>query len=190
MTFATVDGGIIENILVDSVRAVNVGNAFYLRIGDRWNSGRRPLMKNVTLSNFNVKLASSKPDAGYSYEGPVEHLPRNISPASIIGLPEDRIQGIILKNIDIESPGGGNPFYAKCGVTAKELEGIPEMRTTYPEFSQFKELPAWGIFIRHADDIRLDNVKLKVHTFDYRPAIVTSDVKRSYFRKSRCTINP
>jgi len=57
-------------------------------------------MKNVTLSNFNVKLASSKPDAGYSYEGPVEHLPRNISPASIIGLPEDRIQGIILKNID------------------------------------------------------------------------------------------
>jgi hypothetical protein len=177
VTFATVDGGIIENILVDSVRAVNVGNAFYLRIGDRWNSGRRPLMKNVTLSNFNVKLASSKPDAGYSYEGPVEHLPRNISPASIIGLPEDRIQGIILKNIDIESPGGGNPFYAKCGVTAKELEGIPEMRTTYPEFSQFKELPAWGIFIRHADDIRLDNVKLKVHTFDYRPAIVTSDVK-------------
>ena len=156
---------------------MNVGNAFYLRIGDRWNSGRRPLMKNVTLSNFNVKLASSKPDAGYSYEGLVEHLPRNISPASIIGLPEDRIQGIILKNIDIESPGGGNPFYAKCGVTAKELEGIPEMRTTYPEFSQFKELPAWGIFIRHADDIRLDNVKLKVHTFDYRPAIVTSDVK-------------
>lgn len=62
-------------------------------------------------------------------------------------------------------------------MTAKELEGIPEMRTTYPEFSQFKELPAWGIFIRHADDIRLDNVKLKVHTFDYRPAIVTSDVK-------------
>ena len=53
---------------------------------------------------------SSKPDAGYSYEGPVEHLPRNISPASIIGLPEDRIQGIILKNIDIESPGGGDVY--------------------------------------------------------------------------------
>lgn len=119
VTFATVDGGIIENIFVDSVHAVNVGNAFYLRIGDRWNSGKRPLMKNVTLSNFNVKLTNSKPDAGYPYEGPVEHLPRNISPASIIGLPEDRIQGITLKNIDIESPGGGNPFYAKCGLTAK-----------------------------------------------------------------------
>ena len=51
------------------------------------------------------------------------------------------------------------------------------MRTAYPEFSQFKELPAWGIFIRHADDIRLDNVKLKVHSLDYRPAIVTSDVQ-------------
>ena len=57
VTFATVDGGIIENIFVDSVHAVNVGNAFYLRIGDRWNSGKRPLMKNVTLSNFNVKLS-------------------------------------------------------------------------------------------------------------------------------------
>lgn len=40
-----------------------------------------------------------------------------------------------------------------------------------------KELPAWGIFIRHADDIRLDNVRLKVFSFDYRPAVVASDVK-------------
>ena len=58
----------------------------------------------------------------------------------------------------------------------KELEGIPEMRTTYPEFSQFKELPAGeSSYVMQMTSV--DNVKLKVHTFDYRPAIVTSDVK-------------
>lgn len=177
ITFAAVDGGIVENIRVDSIHAINIGNVLYLRIGDRWSQGKQPVMKDIIISNVYAEVSPSKPDAGYNYEGPIEHLPRNISPAGIIGLPEYRIRNVVLRNIVMKYPGGANPHYAKRGLTPEELNSIPEMRNSYPEFSQFKELPAWGLYIRHADHITLDNVTFEAQKTDYRPAIVTDDVK-------------
>lgn len=177
ITIQAVDGGIVENILIDGVKADNVGNAIFLRIGDRWSMGKTPAFSNVTIKNVSAVIASSKADSGYRYEGPVEDLPRNISPSGIIGLPEWKIKHVLLSNIEIIYPGGGNPDYARQGTTKQDLENIPEMAYAYPEFSQFKELPAWGLYIRHAEDITLENVILKAGNNDYRPALVADDVK-------------
>lgn len=182
ITFAAVDGGEIENIVVDGVRSINTGNVIYLRIGDRWSKGKKPYMKDITISNVYAEVPFGKPDAGYNYEGPVEDLPRNISPASIVGLPDYKIQNVTLKNIEIVYPGAGNPLYAKRGLTPAELDSIPEMRTAYPEFSQFKELPAWGLYIRHAEGITLENVTFTALKKDYRPAIVMDDVQGATFK--------
>ena len=182
ITFAAVDGGEIENIVVDGVRSINTGNVIYLRIGDRWSKGKKPFMKNILISNVYAEVPFGKPDAGYNYEGPVEDLPRNISPASIIGLPDYKIQNVKLKNIEIVYPGAGNPLYAKRGLTPAELDSIPEMRTAYPEFSQFKELPAWGLYIRHAEGIEFENVTFTALKKDYRPGIVIDDVKGATFK--------
>jgi polygalacturonase len=182
ITFAAVDGSEIENIVVDGVRSINTGNVIFLRIGDRWSKGKKPFMKDITISNVYAEVPYGKPDAGYNYEGPVEDLPRNISPASIIGLPDYKIQNVTLKNIEIVYPGAGNPLYAKRGLTPAELDSIPEMRTAYPEFSQFKELPAWGIYIRHAEDISFENVTFTALKKDYRPSIVIDDVKGTIFK--------
>lgn len=182
ITFAAVDGAEIENIVIDGVRSINTGNVIFLRIGDRWSSGKKPYMKDITISNVYAEVPFGKPDAGYNYEGPVEDLPRNISPASIVGLPDYKIQNVKLKNIEIVYPGAGNPMYAKRGLTPAELDSIPEMRTAYPEFSQFKELPAWGFYIRHAEGISFENVKMVAQKKDYRPAIVMDDVKGATFK--------
>jgi len=182
ITFAAVDGGEIENIVIDGVRSINTGNVIYLRIGDRWSKGKKPYMKNITISNVYAEVPYGKPDAGYNYEGPIEDLPRNISPASIVGLPEYKIQNVTLKNIEIVYPGAGNPLYAKRGLTPAEMDSIPEMRTAYPEFSQFKELPAWGIYVRHAEGITFDNVTFTALKKDYRPSIVIDDVKGAIFK--------
>ncbi|MGJ7032728.1 hypothetical protein GGU45_003238 [Niabella hirudinis] len=183
ITFAAVDGGFIENIEVDGVRSINTGNVIYLRIGDRWSNGKQPYMKNVRISNVYAEVPATKPDAGYSYEGPIEDLPRNISPSSIIGLPQYKIQDVTLKNIEIVYPGGGNPHYARRGLSKAELDSIPEMPGAYPEFSQFKELPAWGFYVRHATGIRFENITLKAKESDYRPAIVFDDVQQAAFDK-------
>ena len=177
ITIQSVDGGEIENILVDSLDAVNTSNAIYLRTGMRWNNGKKGYLRNVTLSNIRVEVPAGKADAGYSYEGPVEDLPRNISPSGIVGIPDIPVENITLKNIEIIYPGGGNKLYAYRGTTPEELDSIPEMIETYPEFSQFKELPAWGLFIRHAKGIILDNVRFVAEKKDYRPAVVADDVQ-------------
>ena len=177
ITIQSVDGGEIENILVDSLEAVNTSNAIYLRTGLRWNNGKKGYLKNITLSNIRVEVPEGKADAGYSYEGPIEDLPRNISPSGIVGIPDIPIENITLRNVEIIYPGGGNKIYAYRGTTDEELDSIPEMLDSYPEFSQFKELPAWGMFIRHAKGITLDNVHLVAGKKDYRPAIVADDVQ-------------
>jgi len=180
ITLQAVDGGIIDNILIDGVKSINTGNVIYLRVGDRYNkfnNGQVSSLKNVTIKNVYAEVPASKPDSGYAYEGPVEDLPRNISPSAIVGLPNWRIENVTLSNIEIVYPGGGNPNYAKVGTTKEDLENIPEMPYAYPEFSQFKELPAWGFYVRHADNITFENIKLTAKESDYRPAIVVDDAR-------------
>lgn len=181
VTFATVDGGIIENIVVDGVRAINTGNAIYLRIGNRWSQGKIPTMRDITIKNFYAEIPFDKPDKGYNYEGPIEDLPRNISPASIVGLADHHIENVRLENIEIVYPGAGNPQYAFRGLSTAELNDIPEMEEAYPEFSQFKELPAWAFYIRHAKNVTFKNVRFKANQADYRPAIVTDNLTGGHF---------
>jgi Glycosyl hydrolases family 28 len=174
ITFAAVDGGIVENIIVDSLRSINTGNVIFLRVGER-QAGKKGKMNNVSITNVYAEVPLTKPDAGYNYEGPVEDMPRNISPASIAGLPDAKIENVTLKNIEIHYPGGGNPFFAR--VDLDELDKVPEMAASYPEFSMFRELPAWGFYIRHADEITFENIILTCDKKDYRTAIVLDDVK-------------
>lgn len=177
VTIQSVDGAEVENIVIDSLDAANTGNAIYLRTGKRWGGAKEGYLRNITLSNIRVEVPLEKADAGYSYEGPVEDLPRNVSPAGIVGIPGMPVENITLRNVEIVYPGGGNKLYAYRGTSPEELDSIPEMIDIYPEFSQFKELPAWGLFIRHANGITLENVRLVAGKKDYRPAIVADDVQ-------------
>ncbi|KAA6341455.1 Exo-poly-alpha-D-galacturonosidase [termite gut metagenome] len=184
-TVQAVDGGFAEDISIDSLWVYHTGNVIYLRVGDRWSDGQKSYMKNISISNVYAEITAEKPDAGYVYEGPVEDLPRNISPCGIVGLAGQEITNVTLKNVEIVSPGGGNPHYAKVGLSSSELDAVPEMPAKYPEFSQFKELPAWGFYIRHAKGIFFDNVKLTAENTDYRPAIVLDDVKEGNFKNTQ-----
>jgi hypothetical protein len=184
ITFAAVDGGIVEDVTVDSLRSINTGNVIFLRIGER-RAGEKGSMKNISISNVYAEVPSTKPDAGYNYEGPVEDLPRNISPSSIVGMPDVKIENVLLKNIEIRYPGGGDPSYAKVGLD--ELDKVPEMASSYPEFSMFKELPAWGFYIRHAKGITFENVSLSCSKKDYRTSIVMDDVKNATLQNLQVT---
>ena len=133
-------------------------------------------MSNVVIKNLYAEVPYEKPDAGYRYEGPVEDQPRNISPAIISGTPGMRIQNITIQNAEIVFPGQTDTAYAYRGTSPNQLAAIPEWERRYPEFSMWKELPAWGLYLRHADGITLDNVILRVEDNDYRPAIVADDI--------------
>lgn len=188
ITIATPDGGAIDGILVDSLYAYNTGNAIFLRIGARWNKDRKGSMNNITIQNMYAEIPADKPDTGYGYEGPIEDLPRNISPAIIAGIPGQDITNVTLRNIEIKYPGGSNRHYAYRGTTPAELESIPEMIDAYPEFSQWKELPAWGLYVRHTKNLTMENITFTAEEKEYRPAIVFDDVKSATLSKMKYTI--
>ncbi len=175
ITIASVDGASIEDVEIDGVRSINTGNPIFLRFGSR-REGVAPCLKDIVIKNVYAEVPFDKPDAGYMYEGPVEDLPRNVCASGIQGSPNLRIQNVRLENIEIVYPGKADKNYAYRGSSKAELEAIPELEKSYPEFSNWKELPAWGFYIRHADGIVMQNVKLTVADVDYRPAIVADDV--------------
>jgi pectate lyase len=179
ITLSSVDGATVENIIVDSLRSINTGNVIFLCIGER-QKGQKGKMSNIHISNVYAEVPAVKPDAGYRYEGPVEDMPRNISPASFVGMPDARVENVTLRNIEIHYPGGGNANFAKIGLD--KLDSIPEVLAKYPEFSMFKELPAWGFYIRHAKNITFENVTIICEKKDYRTAVVLDDVQGATFK--------
>ena len=177
ITIATVDGAQIEDVEIDRLKSLNTGNPIFLRTGTRnVNDGQQAYLKDIVIKNMYAEVPLDKPDAGYSYEGPVEDLPRNTCPSIIAGLPGLRIENVRMENVEIVYPGHADPEYAYAGTSKEELDAIEEQEPRYPEFSNWKELPAWGFYIRHADGVVFDNVRLTVGGEDYRPAIVTDDV--------------
>ena len=94
-------------------------------------------------------------------------------------MPDATIKNVSFNNIELKHPGGANSLFEK--VLLNELDSVPEAKATYPEFSKFRELPAWGIYIRHAGDINFNNLKLFCAKKDYRTAIVLDDVHHAEF---------
>ncbi len=170
-----VDGGTLENIMVNNVQAVNTGNAIFIRLGKRNATGPVASLKNVTIKNIMVQVSFERPDYAYEIRGPELPFFHNTFPSSITGIPGHPIENVTLENIEILYPGRGNDGLAQMPLS--RLDDVPERVADYPEYSMFGELPAWGLYVRHVDGIKMRNIKLSIESADYRPALVFDDVR-------------
>ncbi|MGZ3836362.1 MAG: glycoside hydrolase family 28 protein, partial [Mucilaginibacter sp.] len=170
-----VDGAVLEDIDIRDIRATNTGNAIVIRLGHRNKTGPVSILRRVYIGNIKVDVPSAKPDAGYPVEGPVVRVPHNVFPSSITGIPGSRVEDVTLEDITINYEGGAKTEQAYFGIDS--LEKVPERISDYPEFSMFGELPAWGFYIRHANNIKIKNMVLTCKGTDYRPAFIADDVK-------------
>ncbi|MEN0052043.1 MAG: glycosyl hydrolase family 28 protein [Mucilaginibacter sp.] len=170
----SVDGADIEGIDIRNVNAKNTGNALFIRLGKRQKNVSVGKLANVYIENVNVQIPIKKPDAGYSMEGPPSLFAHNIFPASICGIPGYPVQGVTLNHINITYGGGANK--KKAYFPLDSLSSIPEKIADYPEFSMFGELPAWGFYVRHAKDIKMENIHISYQAPDFRTACIFDDV--------------
>lgn len=169
----TVDGAHLENIVIDGVKAVNTGNAVFMRLGHR--KGEKPgSFRNVTVRNLSCEIPFGRPDSDYDLRGPDINVIHNPFPSSITGIPEARIENVTLENIDITYPGRGTKGMGYIG--KYRLKDVPEAVGDYPEFHMFGELPAWAFYVRHVDGLNLRNVKVRKREEDYRDAVILDDV--------------
>lgn len=152
-----VDGGTLDSVAISNVSIQGTTAPLFLRLGNRARAPRPAdpappvgIFRNVTISNIVARDASP-------------------TGCAIAGLPGHPIENVILENIRIAFAGGGTVDQFK--------RDIPEVEAEYPESTMFGPLPAYGFFIRHAEDITLRNIHLAYETPDERPAIVADDVK-------------
>lgn len=170
----TVDGAILEDIDIRDVTATNTGNAFFLRLGHRDQRVPPGKLRHVYIGNVRVEVPAGKPDKGYEMEGPIVDEPHNVFPSSIVGLPGHPVEDVTLEDIEITYPGGASRDSAYRSPDSVSL--VPEREGAYPEFSMFGELPASGLFVRHASGLRLKKVRFIFKKEDFRPAWFFDDV--------------
>ncbi len=168
----SVDGGVIDDINVDGITAVNTGNAIFIRLGQR-GGDRKGILKNVRLANISVQIPFGRPDINYDLRGPEVDYFHNIHPSSICGIPDNNIENVVLENITVTHPGRATKGMAY--MPTWRLSSVPENIEKYPEFSMFGELPAWGFYVRHAKNVTFRNVRLNLADADFRPAFVLDD---------------
>ncbi len=170
----SVDGGVLEDVTFEHIRATNTQNAIFLRLGHRNQDESVGRLENVLIRDLKVEVSAGKPDPAKP--------PHNVIPAAIVGLPAHAIRNIRLEDIEIVYPGGGKPAIARVPLDA--LQTVPENAAGYPEFLMFGELPAWGFYIRHADNVTIRNVRVSCKEPDFRPAFAFDDLTNLRLEKT------
>lgn len=155
-----VDGGVMEHILIDNISVKDVDNPFFIRLGNRarkhTDAAKSPgvgVVKDIVISNV------------------VAHGSSRIC-SSITGIPGHPVENVSLSNITIVSSGGA--------IDRDFQRVVPECEADYPDARMFgTELPAYGIYMRHARNVSLRNVALRHEEPDVRPGLSLEDVQKA-----------
>jgi polygalacturonase len=154
LALETVDGGLLEDVTITNITMRDIVNdPIFLRLGARMRGPEGvPVgkLRRIKISNIIVYNA----DQSYT--------------CTIAGLPGHPIEDIHLSNIRIYYKGGGTKEQG-----ARE---IPENENKYPEPGMFGVAPVYGLFVRHAKDVKMNDVEFSFLEPDYRPGFMFDDV--------------
>ncbi len=166
----TVDGGLLEHVVASNLTIRGTIAPLFVRLGDR---GRRlgEEMERPPVATLRHVSISHVVATGASSVG-----------CAIAGLPGHPIEDLALSDISITFSGDSararDPGFAAGGTLADMQREIPEEAGAYPECTMFGKLPAYGLYVRHAQGVTLRNVRLRWTAADQRPALYCHDVHR------------
>jgi polygalacturonase len=154
----TVDGAAVEDFTVSNLTMRGIIDApLFLRIGKRMRGpAGAPIgsMRRVLIENVKSSNAT-------------------ILPSVIAGLAERRIEDVRIADVFLQHVGGAPAAMASLNP--------PEAELGYPEATMFGDLPASGLFVRHAQGFELSHSEIAVVAPDPRPAIALDDVHGADF---------
>jgi polygalacturonase len=145
----SVDGANIDRVVVSNIAMEGVRAPIFIRLGNRGRAQKIPTpgtLRNISISNITATGATLA--------------------SSITGIPDHPVKHVSISHVHITAAGGG---------LAKLLD-IPENVAKYPDPDMFGELPAYGLFCRHTEDLTLCEVQLSTESHDERPALVADNV--------------
>ena len=153
LAFEEVDQGRMENIVVDNISLSHVHHyPIYITTGCR---NRGPKERTEVSSARDIYINNVIADDCDSLAGII-----------ITGMEGTPIKNVSLSNIRIQYRGGGK----------KVTTPYREQGTNYPEPRWAGPTPAYGLFARHVNGLRLQNVQFELMSPDERPDILLEDV--------------
>lgn len=177
LALETVDGGVLEDVVVSNITMRDVSNApFFLRLGQRMRGPEGTAvgtLRRITISNVVVY------DADPRFAAILSGVPGH--PIEDVKLSDIRIQyrgGITMEQVSQQPEALLNNFFLDSGSSGpRDPFDVPEREDAYPEASMFGLVPAWGFYIRHVDGLEIDDLHIELMERDERPAFVLTDVQ-------------
>ena len=145
----SVDGAIVEGVVVSNIVMHDVATPIFVRLGNRGRGLDPPepgAIRGVRISNlvaFGARQTSS-----------------------VTGIPGHPVRDVTLDGINIETA-------LDEGAVA---DPVPEVEADYPRATMFGRLPSRGLYARHVDGLHLRDVRFNGGDGDGRPTILTEDV--------------
>lgn len=163
ISLEAVDGSVLSDVSIKNVDADRCSCPLFIRLGNRNRAAE------VNEQSARAVEYGEKPEKGgsadknkYNFKSEI----RNISvdnlraaevemPVMICGFREKgitkRVKNVTLSNITLTC--SERPY------TIDRRLFIPEYAKEYPECNRFRNLPSYGLFIRHAENIKIENFR-------------------------------
>lgn len=170
-----VDGANVNNVKINNIVMKNCTGPIFIANGERnreyAGESRETLstIKNVTISNITADTVTA-PERGI-YDGEV--WGNALGGVILSGTQKNKIKNITLKDMNLTLPGG---------YTGAIPDNVREMGKLYPEFHRFDPIPAKGIYIRHADGLKISNITINYKADDCREEIFCEDALNCIFK--------
>lgn len=141
-----VDGGMMDQVVITNITMTGIQTPLFIRLGSRRGKGT---LRNVVISNITATNES-------------------LITSSITGIPGNRVENVTVRDVIFTCKGTGT-------MTEVALP-VPEKEKSYPENRMFGySLPAYGLYVRHAKNLSLQNLHFNLQAPDARPAIILDD---------------
>jgi len=151
----SVDGGDVRNVNISNIVMENVDCPLYLIVGKRSQHQK----------------AVREPQAGQMERISITNITARNSkfPCFITGEPDSKIKDVFLSNIRISKD--------RAIVTEPHTEPVPERPEQYPTPWRYgsrlegDKLPAYGLYMRHVDGVKIENFNVDTADEEVRPMI-------------------
>ncbi|HET7178198.1 MAG TPA: glycoside hydrolase family 28 protein [Chryseosolibacter sp.] len=145
----TVDGGVMQNILIENISMENVATPLFIKLGVRARPYKKGQyvkgvgdVRDIFLNNITVTNAKL--------------------PSSIMGLHSKAIENLHITN-----------YTVRYGYTqdAVSYNGVPFEEFAYPMALMYEKLPAYALYCRNVEGLHLERVAMYPAEGDMRPAM-------------------
>lgn len=154
ITLATVDGGNVENILISNITINHALCPIFIKTGNRlrllpeWKKTGSGFLKNIVIET--IKGVNNSQQGSF-----------------ISGIKSQPVENIVIRNMNLTMENVTDSVFSALPVSDKE--------NGYPDAKNFSTdgLPAYGFFVRYANNITMEDISVKTTAPDGRPGFVS-----------------